>query len=41
MRPMQSLVVDLQAANPGQWATHCHNIYHAEAGMMTALSYRS
>ena len=27
--------------NPGQWATHCHNIYHAEAGMMTTLSYRS
>jgi multicopper oxidase len=41
VRPMQSLVVDLQADNPGQWATHCHNIYHAEAGMMTTLSYRS
>jgi FtsP/CotA-like multicopper oxidase with cupredoxin domain len=41
VRPMQSLVVDLQANNPGQWATHCHNIYHAEAGMMTTLSYRS
>jgi FtsP/CotA-like multicopper oxidase with cupredoxin domain len=23
-----------------QWATHCHNIYHAEAGMMTTVSYR-
>ena len=41
VRPMQSLVVNLQASNPGQWATHCHNIYHAEAGMMTTLSYRS
>lgn len=41
VRPMQSVVVDLQASNPGQWATHCHNIYHAEAGMMTTLSYRS
>ncbi|TQJ52155.1 multicopper oxidase family protein [Phycicoccus sp. SLBN-51] len=41
VRPMQGIVVDLQAANPGQWATHCHNIYHAEAGMMTTLSYRS
>lgn len=41
VRPMQSLVVDLQASNPGQWATHCHNIYHAETGMMTTLSYRS
>ena len=34
--PMQSLDAD----NPGQRATHCHNIYHAEAGMMTTLSYR-
>lgn len=41
LRPMQTLEVDLDADNPGQWATHCHNIYHAEAGMMTTLSYRS
>ena len=40
VRPMQSLEVDLDADNPGQWALHCHNIYHAEAGMMTVLSYR-
>ena len=40
VRPMQSLEVDLVADNPGQWALHCHNIYHAEAGMMTVLSYR-
>ncbi len=40
VRPMQLLEVDIQADNPGQWATHCHNIYHAEAGMMTTLSYR-
>lgn len=41
VRPMETLDVDLQADNPGQWATHCHNIYHAETGMMTTLSYRS
>jgi len=41
VRPMQTLEVDLQADNLGQCATHCHNIYHAEAGMMTSLSYRS
>ena len=41
VRPMQSLDVDLDADNPGQWAVHCHNIYHAETGMMTTLSYRS
>lgn len=41
VRPMESLEVDLDADNPGQWMTHCHNIYHAEAGMMTTLSYRA
>ncbi|MEO5853159.1 MAG: multicopper oxidase family protein [Nocardioides sp.] len=39
VRPMQTVTVDLDADNPGQWAAHCHNIYHAEAGMMTTLSY--
>ena len=39
VRPMASLDVELDADNPGQWAAHCHNIYHAEAGMMTTLSY--
>jgi multicopper oxidase len=41
VRPMETVEVDLDATNPGQWATHCHNIYHAETGMMTTLSYRS
>lgn len=41
VRPMRALEVDLDADNPGQWAAHCHNIYHAEAGMMTTLSYRA
>ena len=40
VRPMQTLEVDFDADNPGQWAAHCHNIYHAETGMMTTLSYR-
>jgi len=35
---MQALDVGLEADNPGQRASHCHNIYHAEAGMMTTLS---
>lgn len=36
---MGTVTVELVADNPGQWALHCHNAYHAEAGMMTALSY--
>lgn len=37
--PGERRAIDLDADNPGQWALHCHNAYHAEAGMMTALSY--
>lgn len=39
--PTRTVDVDVDAANPGRWATHCHNIYHAEAGMMTTLSYEA
>jgi FtsP/CotA-like multicopper oxidase with cupredoxin domain len=41
VRPMETLEVDLDADNPGQWALHCHNILHGEGGMMTTLSYRT
>ncbi|WP_067891108.1 multicopper oxidase family protein [Nocardia vaccinii] len=37
--PMQTVEVDLDATNPGQWMVHCHNAYHGEAGMMSVLSY--
>lgn len=37
--PMGRVTVDVVADNPGQWLLHCHNGYHAEAGMFTALSY--
>lgn len=39
--PGASVDVDFDADNPGQWLTHCHNIYHGEAGMMTVVSYMS
>ena len=33
---------DFDAANPGQWMTHCHNLYHApQGGMMAMLSYQT
>ncbi|WP_043739214.1 multicopper oxidase family protein [Nocardia asiatica] len=38
--PMQTVEVDFDTDNPGQWMLHCHNIYHGEAGMMTVLSYQ-
>ena len=36
---MGAVEVDLSADNPGQWMVHCHNAYHAQAGMMTRLDY--
>ncbi|WP_030802236.1 multicopper oxidase family protein [Streptomyces sp. NRRL S-337] len=38
--PGQNLDVDFDADNPGLWMIHCHNVYHAESGMMTVLGYR-
>ena len=37
--PMGAVDVDFAATNPGTWMIHCHNAYHAEAGMMTRLEY--
>lgn len=39
VRPGETVSLDFDADNPGQWLTHCHNAYHAEAGMMAVLSY--
>jgi FtsP/CotA-like multicopper oxidase with cupredoxin domain len=38
--PNQQVACDFDADNPGQWMTHCHNLYHAsESGMMAVLGY--
>ncbi|MEW2011107.1 multicopper oxidase family protein [Microbacterium sp. NPDC078814] len=39
--PGESVTVEFDADNPGLWAAHCHNIYHAETGMMTVLGYQN
>jgi len=40
--PGQQVACDFDAANPGQWMTHCHNLYHApQGGMMATLSYQT
>ena len=42
VRPGQQIACDLDADNPGQWMTHCHNLYHApQGGMMATLSYQA
>jgi FtsP/CotA-like multicopper oxidase with cupredoxin domain len=37
--PGQTMPIAVDADNPGRWMLHCHNAYHAEAGMMTQLGY--
>ncbi|MCI4065681.1 multicopper oxidase family protein [Micromonospora sp. R77] len=39
--PGRTVAVELDADNPGRWMTHCHNVYHAETGMMVELAYRA
>jgi FtsP/CotA-like multicopper oxidase with cupredoxin domain len=39
VRPLETVVADLAAANPGRWLAHCHNLYHSESGMMAVLGY--
>ncbi|MDJ0354564.1 multicopper oxidase family protein [Paenarthrobacter sp. PH39-S1] len=39
VRPKQTVTVQFDADNPGQWLTHCHNALHAERGMMGVFSY--
>lgn len=38
--PMQQLATTWVTDNPGTWAFHCHNIYHAETGMLRLLQIR-
>ena len=37
--PNANITVAVDADNPGQWAFHCHHLYHMAAGMMTTFGY--
>jgi FtsP/CotA-like multicopper oxidase with cupredoxin domain len=37
--PGETVVVEFDADNPGQWMAHCHNTYHLEQGMAMVMSY--
>ncbi|MFI7604399.1 multicopper oxidase family protein [Micromonospora sp. NPDC049366] len=39
VRPGDVWEVAFRADNPGMWANHCHNLPHAEAGMVLHLMY--
>jgi FtsP/CotA-like multicopper oxidase with cupredoxin domain len=37
--PKAAVTVAFDADNPGNWALHCHHLYHMNAGMMGAVAY--
>lgn len=37
--PNAAVTVVFDADNPGNWAFHCHHLYHMNAGMMGAIAY--
>lgn len=39
--PMRKVTVGFDAVNPGQWAFHCHHLYHMASGMMTSVEYEA
>lgn len=39
VKPGERVAIVFDATNPGAWMLHCHNTYHLEAGMMTAIRY--
>jgi FtsP/CotA-like multicopper oxidase with cupredoxin domain len=39
--PARSVTIAVDANNPGQWALHCHHLYHMVAGMMSTFAYNA
>jgi multicopper oxidase len=37
--PHHSVTCDFHADNPGQWLTHCGNVYHEQSGMRGIIGY--
>lgn len=37
--PQGAVTVAFEADNPGEWAFHCHHLYHMATGMMTTVRY--
>ena len=39
--PRRTVTVAFDAGNPGEWAFHCHHLYHMATGMMTTVAYEA
>ena len=40
VKPGEKMSIDITADAPGDWAFHCHLLYHMKAGMMQVVSVR-
>ena len=40
VKPGEKLSVDISAEHVGDWAFHCHLLYHMHAGMMQTMTVR-
>jgi FtsP/CotA-like multicopper oxidase with cupredoxin domain len=40
VQPGEVWQVGFRADNPGLWMNHCHNLSHAEQGMVMHLAYQ-
>lgn len=41
VQPQHSVTIAVDANNPGQWAFHCHHLYHMVAGRMATFAYNT
>jgi FtsP/CotA-like multicopper oxidase with cupredoxin domain len=39
--PRRSVTIAVDTDNPGQWAFHCHHLYHMATGMMSTFAYNA
>ncbi|WP_186576969.1 multicopper oxidase family protein [Aquibacillus kalidii] len=39
VKPMQQISIAFKADNPGDWIFHCHQVHHADSGLITYLTY--
>ncbi|UTW69357.1 multicopper oxidase domain-containing protein [Anaerobacillus sp. HL2] len=40
IRPDETYEIILIADNAGKWVFHCHELHHAEGGMISLLDYK-
>lgn len=41
IKPMSSMTIEFYAGESGEWFFHCHNLYHAKAGMARVFTYNT